>query len=93
MGSGDGSVKVVLSLAEASERELYYRGNHNGYTITALRKTVVDGKKNLLQIDNNLIRSLGYKDIEQLRQKLGKIKFKRRGKTNAFFELTMELKT
>lgn len=89
----EGNVKVTLSLAEVSEREAYYKGSHNGYEITALRRIVGDGKKNLLQIDNNLIRSLGYNDIEQLRQKLGMIKFKRRGKTNAVFELTMELKT
>lgn len=89
----EGSVKVILSLGEVNEREAYYKGSHNGYEITALRRTVGDGIKNLLQIDDSLIRSLGYDDIEVLRQKLGKIKFKRRGKTNAFFELTMELKT
>ena len=85
-------VKVELTLSEVNENETYYQGVHNGYKIKALRKLVGDKIRNLLQIDDNLIRSLGYEDIEVLRQKLGRIKFKRRGKINAVFELTLEVK-
>lgn len=72
--------------------EIWYKANYNGHTITALRKLAGETKKNLLKVDKPLISSLGFNDIEHLRESICKIQFARKNNRNAVLDLTLVLK-